>query len=189
MAHPAASYWNRGIDDVPRMTGARDLLDASDMPQLAEALGFSLPLRRVLDVGCGTGRIHRHCDGYVGVDVARDAVAYCAVRGISADVIDGPYDLATSVGRQRYSDTETIVCLSVFTHIDAIERRAYLAAFVPLADRVIVDIIPGDGRGNVELWTASVPAFDHDLATIGWAIRATAERTHDGVRHRAYLLE
>lgn len=185
MAHPAAHYWNRGVADVPRMTGAADLLDAPDIPQLAEALGFTLPLSRVLDVGCGTGRVARWCREYHGVDIAIDAVEYCKRLGLRAATINGPRNLAI----YRATPIDTIVCLSVFTHIDDIERRAYLREFAQVAERVIVDIIPGTGGGNVELWTADVGAFDADVRAIGWAIRHTAERTHNGVRHRAYLLE
>jgi hypothetical protein len=167
-----ASYWERGVDLVPQVTGASSLLDASDMASLADDLGFALPLVNVLDVGCGTGRISRHCDGYVGADISRDAVEYCRRRDIDARVIAGPSDLA-QIRTRRFN---WVTCMSVFTHIDEFERVLYLGEFAKLAPSLLVDIIPGDGRGDVALWTMAPVRFESMLRLSGYDVARVTER-------------
>ena len=65
-----------------------------------------------------------------------------------------------------------VTCMSVFTHIDETERARYLARFKKLAPRLLVDIIPGDGSGDVPLWTADMDQFEGML--LGPAIRCSA---------------
>lgn len=183
--NPAAAYWERGLASVPHVTGAARLLDAHDVPELAAALGFGLPFGRVLDVGCGTGRIATHCRDYVGVDISRDAVAYCRRAGLKALVIEDERDLS-----QRFLDPfDLVACLSVFTHIDATARRRYLACFAKLAPQLLVDIIPGDGSGGVPAWTAIPSEFERQVEASGYRIRATTDRTETDWTHRYYWAE
>lgn len=168
MSHQFASYWDRGERNVPDMTGARLLLEANDLPILAESLGFTLPLVDVLDVGCGTGRIAKHCVDYHGVDIAQSAVDYCRHRGLRADLIHSVTDLP--------DDTYGfITAMSVFTHIDRPERQAYLAEFAKRAPFIMVDIIAGDGSGDVAMWTAVPSEMEDDVRSAGFSILAQKE--------------
>lgn len=173
-------YWERGILSVPAVTGAAHLLDARDMQELAKALKFTLPLKSVLDVGCGTGRIARHCEKYHGVDISRDAVRYCQERGLEADLIDGPEDL------KALEPVDVLTCMSVFTHIDVHDREQYLSVFAPLAAWLLIDIMPGDGRGDVGAWTAKPNEFEQQLKSHGYKIDAQYEKSEEGYRHRYY---
>lgn len=176
----ALQYWNRGVDHVPVMTGAATLLDASDVPEIAAALGIGLPLRQVLDVGCGTGRLAQHCTGYLGVDIAPDAVEYCRRAGLVARTITGPDDLPGAV-------FGWVACLSVFTHVGRSARAAYLARFARLAPELLVDILPGDGRGTMAAWTAEPRKFEAQLRRAGYSVAATYDRTSPhGFGHRYY---
>jgi len=189
--HPAASYWNRGAQRVPSTTGAETLMDACDFEDITRALGIDRPIDSVLDVGCGTGRVARHCDHYIGVDIAADAVRYCKARGLDARLIEGPEHLLTSLGLpEAPADFTLVLAMSVFTHIDADERQRYLEAFTRLTNLVLVDIIPGSGNGDVSLWTADTAQFERSIAHCGWAIRHTYDRpSPEGVEHRYYLLD
>lgn len=184
--HPAAPYWSRGIDAVPMMTGAASLMDCADIRQHAEALGFTLPLHNVLDVGCGTGRLAQVCEGYVGVDIAQSAVDYCQRAGLPSMRIDGPQSLDESFP----FSIDWILCLSVFTHIDWAERNNYLEIFRCLSPRLLVDVIPGDGSGDVALWTADWPSFKQQLEDTGWTLKTFYDRiAPTGPRHRYVYAE
>jgi SAM-dependent methyltransferase len=190
--HPAASYWNRGAQRVPSTTGAETLMDACDFEDITRALGVQRPIDRCLDVGCGTGRVARHCDYYLGVDISSDAVKYCKARGLTAHVIEGPEHLVTLLSdlKEPPGSFDAVLALSVFTHIDADERTRYLHAFTQLANYAIVDVIPGSGKGDVALWTADTAQFERSIAHCGWAIRHTYDRpSPEGVEHRYYLLD
>jgi SAM-dependent methyltransferase len=175
-------YWNQGIEMVPHMTGAGHLLDAQDIPSICADLGIALPLQNVLDVGCGTGRLAVHCEGYLGVDIAVDAVRYAKRAGRNVQLVAGAHDLPLW-------NFDLITCLSVFTHIDRAERRDYLDAFAIRAPMCLVDIIPGDGGGATERWTCDVHEFTTQLEDAGWCVCATTQRgTPDGNVHRYHLL-
>lgn len=186
--HPAASYWNRGVTRVPSTTGAERLMDACDFEDITRALGVTRPIDSALDVGCGTGRIARHVDHYVGADISSDAVKYCKARGLDARLISGPEDLV-AIREAEDQDFDCVLALSVFTHVDADERERYLTAFAQIARFAIVDIIPGSGKGDVALWTADTAQFERAIHRSGWITRHTYERpSPEGVEHRYYLL-
>jgi SAM-dependent methyltransferase len=177
------AYWNKGVANVPMMTGAASVMDCSDLIDACRGLGVDLPLGDVLDVGCGTGRLAPLCQGYLGVDIAADAVAYCHAQGVHARSFDEPCDLPEG-------PFDTICCFSVFTHINRADHVAYLAEFKTRSRQLLVDIIPGDGRGTVALWTARPVMFESDLRHAGYVVMATYDRTSpDGVTHRYYRAE
>lgn len=181
--NPHAAYWNQGIAQVPHMTGAASLLDGADIRAHAEALGFTLPFASVLDVGCGTGRLAAFARTYVGVDIASDAVAYCHRAQLEAWTISGPHALPAYAPE----GCQWVTCLSVFTHIDRTERLNYLHGFTLVAPNLLIDIIPGDGSGDVAMWTADVPGFEADLGDAGWRVVAQHERAcPSGPTHRFY---
>jgi SAM-dependent methyltransferase len=151
------------------MTGAAHLMDANDIPSVAADLGFELPMGEVLDVGCGTGRIARYSTKYVGADISQDAVAFCRNNGLDVFLIDGPRDLLNL-------SFDMVTCMSVFTHIGEGERVAYLRKFRSLAKWLLVDVIPGDGSGDVPLWTASLVRFGLILRQEGYEVIAETER-------------
>lgn len=188
-----AAYWNQGIGLVPMMTGAATLMDGQDIREHAERLGFDLPFESVLDVGCGTGRVAQFVrTHYTGVDVSEDAVRYCAAAGIPARLIASPDDLPSAWAGLSCEwgpyPFGWVLCLSVFTHIPREERLAYLRQFHAIeAEQLLVDIIPGDGSGDVALWTADPAGFEADLTATGWAIEASYDRLcPSGPTHRYY---
>ena len=178
------AYWNRGVDAVPMTTGAASVMDCADIRDVCAALGIALPFTGpVLDVGCGTGRLAQLCDPllYEGVDIAPDAVAYCRQAEVCARLITGPENLP------GWFVADTVLCLSVFTHIDRWARVAYLRAFAEMhPQHLLVDIIPGDGSGTIALWTANWDEFQQDLRATGWeiAIGPIDRRSWDGPVHR-----
>ncbi len=171
------AYWNRGMRNVVDMTGARNLMDGADLVGLCHAFGIPLPLRSVLDVGCGTGRLSRHCDGYVGADIAQSAVDYCRAAGLHAELID-------ESGVLPIGPFSWTLCISVFTHIDRAARQRYLKAFT--APRLIADIIPGDETGTMEIWSATPEGFEADLKHAGFAIHGWQERVWEDAGWAAY---
>ena len=185
MTHPHAEYWDKGAANVPDMTGARHLLDGQDIVATCAALGIALPLGDVLDVGCGTGRLAPFCQGYLGLDIAQSAVDYCRARGRQASVISGPHEVMLA-GRRA-----TVCALSLLTHMDRPERQDYLRAFRGVARQLLVDIIPGDGSGNVARWTAVPEEFERDLLEAGFTVLAQVERPWDtgDSLHRFYHAE
>ncbi len=177
----ATGYWDRGVDAVPHVTGAHLVLDAKDFYGICTELGIRLPLESALDVGCGTGRVARHVKRYRGVDIAPSAVEYCTRDGLDVTLSEGAHDLP----RDTYA---WVLCLSVFTHISPEERREYLAEFALRAPELLVDIIPGDGKGGVALWTSRPKWFERAVEEAGYQIVGTADRAAPGTGnpHRYY---
>lgn len=180
-------YWNRGVENVPHMTGAARLMDGRDFVEVCKHLGVDIPLRNVLDVGCGTGRLADYCEGWLGVDISADAVAYCRKHGRDARLIRGPSDLPLNMAPTPFA---AVVCASVFTHIDADERTEYLLAFRRRAPLALVDIIQGDGSGGVEKWTADPFSFGRQVDTAGFDVKGVwRRRSPQGVEHTHFRLE
>jgi hypothetical protein len=76
----------------------------------------------------------------------------------------------------------------VFTHVSRHERQQYLGRFYGLAPNALVDIIAGDGSGEIALWTADPAEFEADIATAGFAIVGVTDQQWDAHTHRYYRL-
>lgn len=179
--HPAAAYWDRGVRNVPDMTGAKHLLDAQDFPVIFAALDMPERLPNVLDVGCGTGRLAKWCDGYAGMDISPSMVEYCRAKGLWATLITGPQWVVP--------DVQWIACISVFTHIGRDERRDYLRSFCYNAPNALVDILPGDGSGAIEFWTADPDEFVADCIDAGFDVLGSVDHQWGVHTHRYYRLQ
>lgn len=183
MSRIDAVYWNRGIHAVPFVTGASTVMNCSDLLEALANLDVPIPMESLLDVGCGTGRLARHAIHYVGLDISVDAIKYCDRNKLETYIISGPDDIPDYIG------FEWVCCMSVFTHIGADERERYLQAFHRIVKNVVVDVIPGDGYGDVALWTTELDDFNTDLENAQWEIVSTFERTSpDQVKHLYYRL-
>lgn len=167
--HRDASFWDRGVRNVPDMTGSKWLLDCSDMKVILPGLGIALPMPSVLDYGCGTGRLHQLSKTYVGVDIAQSAVDYCVAAGIDARHISSVNDIP-------YGTYGIALCLSVCTHISSAERLELLFALGRYSQELVVDIIPGDGSGSVRMWTADPAEFTGQLQEAGWEVISAFEK-------------
>ena len=182
------AYWDKGVRNVPDMTGAKAVMDCADLREVARVIGFALPLTgAVLDVGCGTGRAAQICAGaYVGTDVAPSMVDYCRKAGLTAYQVTLPAALAT------YGCFDAVLCVSVFTHIPRSLRQDYLAAFSAIAPRVLVDILPsetGVDHGDIAAWYADPDEFLRDVAAVGFDVAGTHDLSWEGIyTHRYHWL-
>lgn len=193
MPNVNANYWDRGVDQVERMTGlgtapTPDALAGADIREVCRRLGILLPVPSLLDVGCGTGRLMPLAASYVGVDISASAVTYCLTHGVPALLIDGPDALA----RFAADEFAWVWACSVFTHIGREEQQQYLAHFVRVAPRLLVDILPGDpGRGPAR-WGTDEATFREDLMAAGYHIEPLTVDVSDGSgrsapRHRYFV--
>ena len=193
MANVNAAYWDRGVDQVERMTGlgtapSPDALAGADIREVCRRLGILLPVPSLLDVGCGTGRLLPMAETYMGVDISASAVKYCAARGVPALLIDGPDELARFAADQF----AWVWACSVFTHIGREEQQRYLGQFVQIAERLLVDILPGDRGHGPARWGTDEAMFRDDLTAAGYRIEPLTVDVSDGAgpsaaRHRYFV--
>ena len=177
-----AAYWG-AIGDPRYATGVNPDENLDDLRIWQQATGFDL-VGRVLDIGCGTGRLARACEDYVGVDITPSFVDYCVAKGLDARLISGADDLPD----ERF---DTITMLSVLTHIATDERHAYLDAIAARLDgECLIDILPGDqDQGNVQAWYVPPAVFEAELAERGFRIISVFDWTAGGrVLHRYYRI-
>lgn len=151
------------------LTGAEGLMGGED---ILEVLGEK-PEGRVVEIGCGTGRLARICDQYVGYDIAPAYVELARSNGVDAHLLpvrDGEHG-------------DWLFILHVFCHIPRPERLAYLA--LNIAPRLLVDIIPGSGEtlGDPLIYTVPVHRFENDLKETGWRTVRTHRRVPTETRH------
>lgn len=181
------AYWDRGLDQVERMTGlgpspTAAALAGADIREVCRRLEIPLPVGSLLDVGCGTGRLSALAGpGYLGVDIAPSAVRYCQQHGILARLIDGPESLAV-LDDDAF---DWVWACSVFTHIGRDEQQRYLAQFVRLAPLLLVDILPGDPGLTPARWGSNDAEFRADLEAAGYAIDPVTTDVVDGAGPRA----
>ncbi len=176
-------WWDCNLDFVPYRTGAATIMDCSDLLHVWHELGVTIKGKRVLDVGCGTGRVGDHCDHYHGLDVAPAMVAATRARGHKANLIRVMED----VEKYKPYRPDIIICSSVFTHIPHDHQKRFLRSFHRVARECVVDIIPGDGTGEIAYWTAVVPDFEGLLVEEGWRTLGVYDNpSPDAVPHRYY---
>jgi SAM-dependent methyltransferase len=130
-------------------TGDSDFLaTGAELLGLLRDRGGLRPDSRVLDVGCGIGRVARTLVGvldpaaggaYVGFDPVAEAIAWCAerypehFRFVHADLRNELYNPDGAVAAIDYRFpvedgwATLVVATSVFTHLDGAETAHYLA--------------------------------------------------------------
>ncbi len=170
-------FWQ--TDDVPGKTGAVNAVGTSDLEEVLAAFDLSLKSLKVLDVGCGTGRLAPLCGEYVGADVAPSQVQYALDQGLDAYLIDGSQDLKT--------EADIICCFSVFTHCTRRGRQFYLRKFIEFAPQLVVDILPGEEGGTFAAWYANYEDFIQDMFDAGYRrFRQYDRYSPDGYDHRYF---
>jgi SAM-dependent methyltransferase len=129
-------------------TGDTDFLaTGAELLGLLRDHGGLRPDSRVLDVGCGIGRVARTLvdildpaggGAYVGFDPVAEAIAWCAerypehFRFIHADLRNDLYNPGGAVAATEYrfpvadAWATLVVATSVFTHLDGAESEHYL---------------------------------------------------------------
>jgi SAM-dependent methyltransferase len=156
-------YWSglAASHGVPAATGLQKGVEyTEDIEKVCATMGFTFE-GRVLDIGCGTGRIAALAPNYHGVDVCPEMVEYARSKGRRANLIEGPESLP---GRARFN---RVCILSVFTHVSREVRQAYLEAAHRLLrpeGELLVDIFIGPEGGGFPFWKADRAAFLSDAA-------------------------
>ena len=119
--------------DQDRFFATGDSQIESTMAVAAE-LGLPRAHRRVLDFGCGVGRLSRglsrHFDRYTGVDISPEMIA--RARQIAGDAADRTFlaNEAPDLGQFETGQFDLVVSFLVLQHIaDRDQIRAYLAEF------------------------------------------------------------
>lgn len=174
-----AEFWNVEPHEAPHKTGAASVMDLADIREVLGHFDLDLSNKKVVDVGCGTGRLAQVCGDYYGYDVAEGMVAYAKQNGVRAALIGDLEDCGNA---------DIVCCLSVFTHIPRYDRQAYLARFAQIAPTVLVDILPGAEEGSIQAWYADRTGFERDLIDAGFGNFDSYGRfSPDGASHLYYL--
>ena len=169
--------------------GDSDFVATGDeLLRLARAHGGLSADSRVLDVGCGIGRLARTLTGvldpaaggaYVGFDPVAPAVAWCAARYpahfrfVHADLRNDLYNPDGAVAATDYRFpvddgwATLVVATSVFTHLDRPEVDRYLAetrrAMAPGAGALLTFfLLDDDSRAALADGRARQPFADDD---------------------------
>ena len=171
---------------------------ATDLPASREQLKQSLisltdlsPTSRVLDIGCGFGRLgiplshYLRKDGlYEGIDIVRSAIKWCNrnvsgphknIHFIHADIHNAEYNprgrLKASDYRLPFEDSsfDIVVLISVFTHMLPTEVDHYLSEIARVLSPggrcyATYSIITERVKTNMTAGIASMN-FKHDLGT------------------------
>jgi SAM-dependent methyltransferase len=152
---------------------------------------------RVLDVGCGIGRVARTLVGvlddgaYVGFDPVPEAIAWCAARYppnfrfVHADLRNDLYNPDGAVAATGYRFpvddgwATLVVATSVFTHLDGAETVHYLAevrrALAPGGTALLTFFLLDDASraaiaaGRVRQRFGGADAVAHERAVVGAA--------------------
>lgn len=167
--------------DAYKFIGAQDLEDGSDIEEVLDAFRAEFS-GRVVEIGCGTGRLAKLCHDYVGYDVSPAFVALARSDGVDARLLPVP-------GDER---GDWLVIVHVLCHLPREERLNYLR--LDIAPRLLVDIIPGDSGplGWPIIYPVPPEEFEDDLSETGWKVTAGPyERDETETRHvhRYYLCE
>lgn len=170
-----ASYWD-GQHVYNATAGGRS--DTDDFTEWSEGTGFILK-GRVLDIGCGSGRMAERCEDYTGVDITPSFVEFCIGRGLNVSLIDTATDMPPG-------PFDRILMSSVMTHMPHADRLAYLPHIRSrLAGEALIDILPGaHDDGSVRAWHCDADIFRSDLGAAGFKVIRTFEWTaRDGWTH------
>lgn len=178
------TYWDCPPEQAPDLSGASKVMDCSDIKDVLGFFGLDLSDKRVLDWGCGTGRLSQLCGKYVGYDISPGMVVYAQSQGIEAHLIED--------GKIIWPTFDIVLCLSVFTHISREDRKKLLNAFLPTTP-LLVDILPWpEDQFTIAVARAKPEEFEQDLMEIdprinirGWCER----QSPDLVLHRYYYVE
>ena len=115
---------------VSRTGGRKEFVDVGAMAAGAIRRAWSGPGGRpwrVLDFGCGPGRVARllapEVDRFAGVDVDADAIAWCAEH------LEGTFHLVDRLPPLPFADAsfDFVYAISVFTHFDEPVQDRWLA--------------------------------------------------------------
>jgi SAM-dependent methyltransferase len=143
------------------LSGQKAFTDFSD--QITRVAG-DLRGKRILDWGCGCGRLTRYlprlgAEEILGCDIDAEAVAWCAAN------LEGRFTTCTPDPPLPYDDGEVDVALasSIFTHLERDEQQRWLAELrrVIAKDGLLVASVSGEYAGvlgrSARLGTRAAP--------------------------------
>lgn len=181
-------YWQNlaGSVGVAKATGLGGGVEyVADVEAALATLDFTLS-GRVLDIGCGTGRLAELATDYTGVDIAPAMVEYATSKGRNAALITGPESLAD------YPSFDRICMLSVFTHVPRDVRQAYLrviADHLTTDGEAMVTVFLGAEGGGIGFTVSDASAFSSDMAAVGLRVIKQFESNYDGTgAHTVYRM-